>query len=139
MSDLESRWLAHLGSWIYELLLKLNRLLNWLRRQFDLPYWSLSQYLKHKTKQATSFIGDFEHVMTAEARRRGCDGVVCGHIHKAELRMINGVLYCNDGDWVESMSALVETHEGELRLVHWRNRMAQPLNLGRLEEQALVA
>jgi UDP-2,3-diacylglucosamine pyrophosphatase LpxH len=81
-----------------------------------------------------SFISDFEHVMTAEARRRNCDGVVCGHIHKAEIRDIDGILYCNDGDWVESLTALVETHEGELRLIHWRNRMDKPLNLGRLYE-----
>ena len=59
--------------------------------------------------------------MTEEARRRGCDGVVCGHIHKAELREIDGILYCNDGDWVESLSALVETLDGELQLVHWRD------------------
>jgi UDP-2,3-diacylglucosamine pyrophosphatase LpxH len=135
-----ARWLAHLGSWVYEWLLKLNRWLNAVRQRFGLPYWSMSQYLKHKAKRATSFISDFEHVMTAEARRRGCDGVVCGHIHKAEIRTIDGTLYCNDGDWVESLSALVETQEGELRLVHWRTRMTEPLNLGRFEEkQALVA
>jgi UDP-2,3-diacylglucosamine pyrophosphatase LpxH len=135
-----ARWLAHLGSWIYEWLLKFNRWLNAVRQRFGLPYWSMSQYLKHKAKRATTFISDFEHVMTAEARRRGCDGVVCGHIHKAEIRTIDGTLYCNDGDWVESLSALVETQEGELRLVHWRTRMTEPLNLGRFEEkQALVA
>jgi len=66
-----------------------------------------------------NFIGQFEKVMTDEARRRGCDGVVCGHIHKAEIRDIDGVLYCNDGDWVESLSALVETSEGELKVIYW--------------------
>jgi UDP-2,3-diacylglucosamine pyrophosphatase LpxH len=135
-----ARWLAHLGSWIYEWLLKINRWSNLLRQRLGLPYWSMSQYLKHKAKRATSFIADFEHVMSAEARRRGCDGVVCGHIHKAEIRTIDGVLYCNDGDWVESMSALVETHDGELRLIHWRRRAASPPNLGPIDEpQALVA
>jgi UDP-2,3-diacylglucosamine pyrophosphatase LpxH len=135
-----ARWLARLGSWIYEWLLTLNRWLNALRRRLGLPYWSMSQYLKHKAKTATNFISDFEHVMTAEARRRGCDGVVCGHIHKAEVRSIDGILYCNDGDWVESMTALVETFDGEMRLVQWRNRISKPLNLGRLEEpQVLVA
>jgi UDP-2,3-diacylglucosamine pyrophosphatase LpxH len=135
-----ARWLAHLGSWLYGLLLEMNRGFNAVRRRLGLPYWSMSQYLKHKAKRATSFINDFEHVMSAEARRRGCDGVVCGHIHKPEIRMIDGTLYCNDGDWVESISALVETHAGELRLVHWRTRMSAPLNLGRLEESpALVA
>ncbi len=135
-----ARWLAHLGSWIYEWLLKLNRWLNAIRQRLGLPYWSMSQYLKHKTKHATNFINDFEHVMTAEAKRRGCSGVVCGHIHKAEIRTIDDIVYCNDGDWVESMTALVETFDGELRLVEWRNRMLAPLILGRLEESpALVA
>lgn len=135
-----ARWLAYLGSWIYEWLLRLNRWLNAARRRLGLPYWSMSQYLKHKTKRATNFINDFEHVMTAEAKRRGCAGVVCGHIHKAEIRTIDGIVYCNDGDWVESMTALVETYEGELRLVQWHECMSAPLNLGRLDEsQALVA
>jgi UDP-2,3-diacylglucosamine pyrophosphatase LpxH len=94
----------------------------------------MSQSLKHQVKNAVNFITDFEHVMTEEARRRGCDGVVCGHIHKAELREIGGMLYCNDGDWVESLSALVETHSGELELVHWRSRLNAPLNLGRFND-----
>ncbi len=134
-----ARWLAYLGSSIYELLLKLNRWLNLLRLRFGLPYWSLSQHLKHQAKNAVRFISDFEHVMTEEARRRGCDGVVCGHIHKAEIRDIEGVLYCNDGDWVESLTALVETFEGELRLVHWRNRIALPLNFGRIDEPHVMS
>ena len=135
-----ARWLARLGSWIYEWLLKLNRVLNGVRRRMGLPYWSVSQYLKHKAKRATSFINDFEHVMAAEARRRGCTGVVCGHIHKAEMRNIDGILYCNDGDWVESLSALVESHAGELSLIHWRNRLAASLQPDRLDEpQQLVA
>ena len=86
-------------------------------------------------KNAVNFISDFEHVMTEEARRRGCDGVVCGHIHKAEMREINGILYCNDGDWVESLSALAEDFDGKLRLIHWRSRMAEPLNLGRIVDE----
>ena len=114
-----ARWLARLGSSIYEVLLKLNRWINAIRRRLGMPYWSMSQYLKHQAKSAVSFIADFEQVMTEEARRRDCDGVVCGHIHKAEIRRIDGVLYCNDGDWVESLSALVEDHAGELQLVHW--------------------
>jgi UDP-2,3-diacylglucosamine pyrophosphatase LpxH len=133
-----ARWLAYVGASIYELLLKLNRWLNAIRQRIGLPYWSMSQYLKHQVKNAVNFISDFEHVMTEEARRRGCDGVVCGHIHKAELREINGILYCNDGDWVESLTALVETFEGELRLVHWRSRVTAPLNLGRLFDEPQV-
>jgi len=133
-----ARWLACMGASVYAILLKLNQWLNAIRQRLGLPYWPMSQYLKHQMKNAVNFISDFEHVMTEEARRRGCDGVVCGHIHKAELREINGILYCNDGDWVESLTALVETFEGELRLVHWRSRVAAPLNLGRLFDEVQV-
>jgi UDP-2,3-diacylglucosamine pyrophosphatase LpxH len=117
-----ARWLARLGSWIYEWLLVFNRWLNAARLRLGLPYWSMSQYLKHKTKHATNFISDFEHVMTAEAKRRGCAGVVCGHIHKPEIRTIDGLLYCNDGDWVESCTALVEHHDGTLEIIYWADR-----------------
>jgi UDP-2,3-diacylglucosamine pyrophosphatase LpxH len=130
-----ARWLAHLGDRIYRLLLKLNRWLNVIRQQLGLPYWSISQYLKHQVKNAVNFISDFQQVMTKEAHRRGCDGVVCGHIHKAEVLDINGILYCNDGDWVESMTALAETFSGELKLIHWRNCLAAPLNLGRIMDE----
>ena len=118
-----ARWLAHLGDRMYTMLLELNRWLNAIRQRLGLPYWSMSQYLKHKVKNAVNFISDFEHVMTEEARRRGCDGVVCGHIHKAEMREINGILYCNDGDWVESLTALAEDFDGKLHLIHWRSRV----------------
>jgi UDP-2,3-diacylglucosamine pyrophosphatase LpxH len=84
-------------------------------------YWSLAQFLKHKVKNAVSYIGDFEDALANEARRRGFDGVVCGHIHKAEIRDVGGVLYCNDGDWVESLTALVELESGELRLIDWKS------------------
>jgi UDP-2,3-diacylglucosamine pyrophosphatase LpxH len=114
-----AKWLAYLGDTLYTLILLLNRWFNRVRSRFGLNYWSLSQYLKHQVKNAVNFISKFEHVMTDEARRRGCDGVVCGHIHKAEIRDIDGVLYCNDGDWVESLSALVETFEGELKIIYW--------------------
>ena len=130
-----ARWLAHLGDRMYTVLLKLNRWLNTIRQLLGLPYWSMSQYLKHKVKNAVNFISDFEHVMTEEARRRGCDGVVCGHIHKAEMREINGILYCNDGDWVESLTALAEDFYGKLHLIHWRSRLAVPMNLGRIADE----
>jgi UDP-2,3-diacylglucosamine pyrophosphatase LpxH len=117
-----AKWLAYLGDTLYTLALKLNHHLNQLRHRFGFSYWSLSQYLKHRVKNAVSFISDFEENLTFEARRRGYDGVVCGHIHKPEIREIDGTLYCNDGDWVESLSALVETNTGELRIVHWPYR-----------------
>ena len=114
-----SRWLAHLGDGLYQLALWINHHFNRLRHRLGLHYWSLSQYLKHKVKNAVSFITDFEEALAGEARRRGLDGVVCGHIHKAELRDVGGILYCNDGDWVERLSALAETHDGQLQLLDW--------------------
>jgi UDP-2,3-diacylglucosamine pyrophosphatase LpxH len=120
-----AKWLAYLGDSLYTMILRVNHHFNQLRHRFGLSYWSLSQYLKHKVKNAVSFITDFEEVVTAEASRRGYDGVVCGHIHKPQIRDINGILYCNDGDWVESLSALVETHTGELKIVFWPYRQSQ--------------
>ena len=114
-----AKWLAYVGDIAYETLLKVNVWFNRARRRIGLPYWSLSQYLKHKVKNAVSYIGAFEEALAREAKSRGLDGVVCGHIHQPEIRMINGVKYCNDGDWVESLSALVETMDGELKLIHW--------------------
>ena len=114
-----AKWLAYVGDNLYSLILYFNRYLNLLRIRMVMQYWSLSQYLKHQVKNAVSYIADFEMIMAREARLRGCQGVVCGHIHKAEIRMIDNLLYCNDGDWVESLTALVETHEGELKIVHW--------------------
>ena len=116
-----AKWLAHLGDMLYTLSLRLNRTVNALRARFGLPYWSLAQFLKHKVKNAVNYITAFEEALAAEARRRNFDGVVCGHIHKAEIRRIGEVLYCNDGDWVESLTALVESEEGELRIVHWHD------------------
>ena len=130
-----ARWLAHLGDNIYVILLKLNRWLNAIRQRLGIPYWSLSQYLKHQTKNAVNFISDFQQALVREARRRGCDGVVCGHIHKAEVCEIDGILYCNDGDWVESMTALAEDFDGNLSLIHWRNRVEAPLNLGPIMDE----
>lgn len=114
-----ARWLAHLGDRAYELALKLNRHFNSLRARLGLPYWSVSKYLKLKVKRAVSFIGDFERAVVREAQRRGVHGVVCGHIHHAELRCIDGIVYANDGDWVESLTALVEHLDGRLELLDW--------------------
>jgi UDP-2,3-diacylglucosamine pyrophosphatase LpxH len=114
-----ARWLAHLGDTLYEFVLKLNRHLNRLRNKLGLPYWSLSAYLKHKVKRAVSYVNDFEVAVAQEAARRGHRGVVCGHIHRAEMREIGGVLYCNDGDWVESCTAMVEHLDGRLEIIHW--------------------
>jgi UDP-2,3-diacylglucosamine pyrophosphatase LpxH len=114
-----ARWLAFLGDWSYRALLALNTHWNHLRRRLGLGYWSLSAYLKGKVKNALQFIENFEQAVADEARRRGVDGVICGHIHKAEMRDIDGILYVNDGDWVESCTAVVEHPDGRLEILEW--------------------
>lgn len=118
-----AKLIALLGSWAYDVALRVNHWYNGLRRLCGLPYWSLSAWLKHKVKNAVQFIASFEEEMLAETRRRGLDGVVCGHIHHAEIRDAGGILYCNDGDWVESCTALVEDFDGTLRIVRWTEEM----------------
>ena len=122
----QAKWLALLGDQLYTVILKLNRWFNHLRARLGLGYWSLSQYLKHKTKNAVNFITDFEAAVAREARSRGYQGVVCGHIHKPAIKLLDGVIYCNDGDWVESLSALVETCEGELKIIEWQHLRGLP-------------
>jgi UDP-2,3-diacylglucosamine pyrophosphatase LpxH len=135
-------WLAHVGDRAYEFTLRLNRHLNSLRARMGLPYWSLSGYLKHKVKRAVAYVGDFETAVAKEARRRGVDGVVCGHIHRAELREIDGIVYANDGDWVESLTALAEHADGRLEIIDWsahplaRNATKASLAMPELEETA---
>ena len=114
-----SKWLADFGRRVDELLLSANRHVNLVRRKLGFRYWSLAAYLKHKVKNAVNFISSFEKAVVHEARKRQVDGVVCGHIHKATLENHDGILYCNDGDWVESCTALVEHHDGSLAIVHW--------------------
>ncbi|MGA2189525.1 MAG: UDP-2,3-diacylglucosamine diphosphatase [Steroidobacteraceae bacterium] len=114
-----------LGSNLYDMLLAMNPYINWVRRKFDLPHWSLSSYLKQKAKKAVQYIGSFEDAVAQAARKRGVDTVVCGHIHHAEIRTINGILYCNDGDWVESCTSLVEDMNGQLRLIEWPKQREQ--------------
>lgn len=120
-----AKWLAYVGDSLYTMILKFNQVYNKWRARAGLPYWSLSQYLKLKVKNAVSYITSFEQALASEARRKGVDGVICGHIHKPEIREIGGITYCNDGDWVESLSALVEERSGELRLVSWQEIVMQ--------------
>jgi len=120
-----AKWLAYVGDSLYTMILKFNQVFNAWRARAGLPYWSLSQYLKLKVKNAVSYITSFEHALATEAKRKGLDGVICGHIHKPEIREIEGITYCNDGDWVESLSALVEDMSGELRLVTWHDIIMQ--------------
>lgn len=126
-----ARWLAFLGDRSYELALWLNAPLNWLRRKWGLGYWSLSAYLKGRVKTAVNFIGEFEEALAAEAERRGVDGIICGHIHRAASRQIGRMHYMNTGDWVESCTAIAETSAGEMIVIDWldvtRRRAQQEL------------
>jgi UDP-2,3-diacylglucosamine pyrophosphatase LpxH len=112
-------WLAKLGDWAYERLMDLNTPVNWLRNAFGFEKWSLSAYMKHKVKKAVEFISRFEEAVVHDAKLRGCEGVICGHIHTPDDRMINGIHYLNDGDWVESCSALVEHLDGRFEIILW--------------------
>ncbi|MEQ8845556.1 MAG: UDP-2,3-diacylglucosamine diphosphatase [Phycisphaerales bacterium] len=115
-----ARALSMLGSASYEVLLRINRHYNKVRKLLGLNYWSLSQFLKLKVKSACTYISKFEDALTDEAKAKGFDGVVCGHIHKAEIREDTkhpGLMYYNCGDWVESCTALVELHDGSIRLL----------------------
>jgi UDP-2,3-diacylglucosamine pyrophosphatase LpxH len=121
-----ARCLAHLGSWAYERALQLNELLHRVRHLLGFPYWSLSAWLKHAVKDAVEYVCRFEDAVAQVAELRGLDGVVCGHIHHAQIRRIGGVLYLNDGDWVESCTALVEDARGHLEIVRWAACVSTP-------------
>ena len=121
-----AKWLAYVGDYAYEFTLRLNRHLNSWRGRLGLPYWSLSAYLKQRVKKALNYVTDFEVAVAQEARARGHFGVVCGHIHRAEMRDIQGTLYCNDGDWVESRTALVEHLDGRLEIIYWDEGATPP-------------
>jgi len=114
------KWLAIAGDVAYETLLKLNTIFNRVRKMLGLRYWSLSAYVKYKVKRAVAFIDDYETTLTEECRKRGYQGVVCGHIHHPEVRMIEDIRYGNSGDWVESCSALVEEFDGTLKIIQWK-------------------
>jgi UDP-2,3-diacylglucosamine pyrophosphatase LpxH len=114
-----ARWLAHAGDRAYGVALTLNDMLMAVRKRLGLPYWSLSAWAKHRVKNAVEYICRFEETVARQASARGVDGVVCGHIHHAEIRRIGDVLYLNDGDWVESCSALVEDGRGHLEILRW--------------------
>ena len=128
------KWLAFVGDMGYQMLLKLNGPVNWLRRHFGLGYWSLSAAVKRSVKNAVSFIGEFEKAVVRFAEADGVSGVVCGHIHSPVIRKIDGVDYYNSGDWVESCSALVEDFDGNIELL----THLHPEHSARQEEAASV-
>lgn len=119
---LTKKWLAVLGDYGYEVLLNLNHILHFFRQILGIKrYWSLSKYVKDNVKKSVSFITDFEEILSQHARHKGYDGIICGHIHKAEMKLIDGIEYKNSGDWVESCTALVETLDGEWKIIHWHD------------------
>jgi UDP-2,3-diacylglucosamine pyrophosphatase LpxH len=126
---LAHRWLAFVGDALYHVMMELNIWVNRFRRAFDLPYWSLSKMAKHKVKNAVEFISRYEEVVSRAAATRGVDGVVCGHIHTAEIRTFahdgKSIEYYNDGDWVEGCNALVEHFDGRMELLHWPTEIAK--------------
>jgi UDP-2,3-diacylglucosamine pyrophosphatase LpxH len=114
-----ARWLAFLGDHAYTALLKSNVLVNGIRRRLGMPYWSLAAHVKKRVKNAVQFISRFEEAVAHAAADRGVDGVVCGHIHWAEIRQMGDITYYNDGDWVESCTALVEHADGDMEILEW--------------------
>lgn len=120
-----AKFLAHLGDWAYDWAIAFNRVLGTVRKRLGYPYWSLSKWLKLRVKEAVKTIDRFEHALSKEAASRGFHGVVCGHIHHAEMRDVDGILYLNCGDWVESRTALVEHQDGRLEMVHWATAAAE--------------
>lgn len=120
-----AKWLAYVGDSLYQFAIRLNTLVNKIRRRLGKPYWSLSQYLKYKVKNAVSFITEFETLLAQAAKERGHDGVVCGHIHHAEIKDYDGISYYNCGDWVESLTALVEHADGRIEIIYWTDIMHQ--------------
>lgn len=121
----QMKWLAYLGDIGYTFLLWVNKFYNNYRVWRGLPYYSLSQQIKLQIKKAVSYISDYEQKLTELARARNCDGIICGHIHQPALREIDGILYMNSGDWVESLSALVEDHDGNWSLLYYTSDLAK--------------
>jgi UDP-2,3-diacylglucosamine pyrophosphatase LpxH len=122
-----AKWLAIVGDWAYALAMSVSGYVNAIRRRLGFTYWSLSAWAKQKVKHAVNFIGKYEETLVAEAGRHGVDGVICGHIHSAAQRDMNGVVYINTGDWVESCTAVVEHFDGRLELIDW-TMQSQALN-----------
>lgn len=118
-----AKWLAYLGDRLYAALIWLNPKINAVRSLFTRSYWSLSKWAKHQVKQAVNFIGEYERALVAEARLKGYDGVICGHIHHAAISDMDGIEYINTGDWVESCTAIVEDHDGKMHLIDWEAKL----------------
>lgn len=119
MVVMNAKWLAHLGDWAYATILKVNTFVNRVRRLWGGQYWSLSRWAKNQVKSAVNFIGDYEKVLTSEAKKANVDGIICGHIHHPALQEIDDITYINTGDWVESCTAVIESYDGAIELIEW--------------------
>lgn len=132
-----ARVIAYLGDWAYDAAIAINVVFNVVRRRLGFPYWSISSWAKLKVKNAVNFIGAFETALAEEARRHDCEGVICGHIHHAQLTSHDGIEYVNTGDWVESCTAVAERHDGSLELIRWTETAREKLPKG--ERDSFVA
>jgi len=114
-----AKWLAHLGSWAYDISINIGYVVNKIRTFLKMPQWSLSNYLKQSVKESVNFIGNYEETLSNYVRNKKLNGVICGHIHHANIRNIDDITYMNCGDWVESCTALVEHHNGTFEIIKW--------------------
>ena len=134
------KWIAKLGDMGYTFLLWLNRQYNFRRKKKGLPYYSLSQAIKSKVKKAVKYIDDYENQLASMARYKNCDGIICGHIHQPAMKEIEGITYLNSGDWVESLTALIEDDQGEWSLVYYsETQTSQESSSGREESSEEAA
>ncbi len=136
------KWLSHLGAWAYGHLVVLNRIINAVRRAIGMPYWSLSGTIKRRVKRAVNHITEFETVLAEHARREGVDGIICGHIHQPAMHDLDGISYCNTGDWIENCTALVEHFDGKMEMVWWHevvDRRCQDLSASVALPQGVLA
>lgn len=117
--------IMHIGDWLYDVIIRLNDIWSGIRYQLGLNYWSMSKWIKQNTKQAVSYVLNFEKLLADYCKTKGYDGIICGHIHTAEIRVIDDIIYMNDGDWVESCTALVEHWDGRWEIVHWNTIVSE--------------
>ena len=123
-----AKWLAMLGSITYDFLIYFNRYINFFRKKLGYEYWSLSNYLKFTVKNAVKFVSEYEKLVCNYAKQFKVEGIICGHIHHANMQIMNGIHYINDGDWVESCTALVEHFDGKLELINWTEKRKELFN-----------
>lgn len=123
---------AMLGDVLYDVSLWLNRQCHGIRKRLGLPYWSMASYIKTKVKKANEAIRRYRDAAIADAKEQGVDGIICGHIHHPQMEMVDGILYCNDGDWIENCTLMVENQSGDLKLLRWQDGANQTQVIGQV-------